>query len=156
MHGNIVWHFACVTVFFDGRGFAEHQTSRSCSVSEIAHKSWITWYIWIKCCSLVYFNIVQPVVCKTVTRQLGWFKKVENYQKSHNLSQIQMQIVIINTNNISKTWYQTFALLTGVHISLFESVCPPSLLLHRILINRRTPRVMHITVNWFIVYFCFY
>ena len=40
----------------------------SWSVNEIVHNSWTTWYIWINFCILIYFNIIQPLVCKTVTR----------------------------------------------------------------------------------------
>ena len=38
------------------------------SVSENAHNSWTPWYIHFKFCILMYFNIVQPLPCKTVTR----------------------------------------------------------------------------------------
>ena len=30
--------------------------------------SWTAWYIRIKLCMLMYFNILQRLVCKTVTR----------------------------------------------------------------------------------------
>ena len=34
------------------------------SVSENAHNSWFPWYNWFKLCILVYFYIVDPLVCK--------------------------------------------------------------------------------------------
>ena len=53
---------------FDGRGFAEHQSSLLWSVSENPHTSLLLWDIWIEFCMLFYFNIAQPLVYKTVTR----------------------------------------------------------------------------------------
>ena len=50
------------------RGFAKHHFGRSSSFSENAHNSWTPWYIFFKFCILMYFNIVQPLPCKTVTR----------------------------------------------------------------------------------------
>ena len=44
----------CITAFFDGCGFANYQSSRSWSVSENAHSSWTTWYIWIKMHTCVF------------------------------------------------------------------------------------------------------
>ena len=35
------------------------------SSSENAHNSWTVWYIHFKFCILMYFNIVQPLPCKT-------------------------------------------------------------------------------------------
>ena len=65
---------------------------------------------------------------------------------------LKMQIEIIN-NNILKTWYRNFVRPTGVHYN----VCPFNLLStpsfwHRILINLRSPRVVHITVSKFFSY----
>ena len=57
----------CVTAFFDRRCFAEHQSSRSWPVCENAHNSWTTRCIWIKL-HACFFNIVQRLLCKTVTR----------------------------------------------------------------------------------------
>ena len=37
MYANIVQQLTCVTAYFDGRGFAEHQSSWSWSVSETFH-----------------------------------------------------------------------------------------------------------------------
>ena len=37
MHANIISSLACVTAFFDGRGFAEHHFNRLWSVSENAN-----------------------------------------------------------------------------------------------------------------------
>ena len=116
IHVNIIYRLPCITVFFDGRGFAEHQLKiwdqlvkmlitleprgiftsnfvylctltlsshchakrwrgfaehhfgRSSSFSENAHNSWTPWYNHFKFCILMYFNIVQPLPCKTVTR----------------------------------------------------------------------------------------
>ena len=116
IHVNIIYRLPCITVFFGGRGFAEHQLKiwdqlvkmlitleprsiftsnfvylctltlsihchakrwrgfaehhfgRSSSFSENAHNSWTPWYICFKFCILMYFNIVQPLPCKTVTR----------------------------------------------------------------------------------------
>ena len=50
------------------RGFAAHHFGRSSSFSENAHNSWIPWYNHFKFCILMYFNIVQPLSWKTVTR----------------------------------------------------------------------------------------
>ena len=50
------------------RGFVEHHFGRSSSFSENAHNSWTPWYIHFKFCILMYFNIVRPLPCKTVTR----------------------------------------------------------------------------------------
>ena len=50
------------------RGFTEHDFGRSSSFSENAHNSWTLWYICFKFCILMYLNIVQPLLCKTVTR----------------------------------------------------------------------------------------
>ena len=44
---------------FDGRGFTEQQFSWSWSISE----NRTTWYIWIKSCMLINFNVVQQLVC---------------------------------------------------------------------------------------------
>ena len=56
---NIPLPLACKTIFFDGRGFAEHQSSLLWSVSENAHYSRTIWDIWIKFFILNYFNFVQ-------------------------------------------------------------------------------------------------
>ena len=53
---------------FDGWGFAEYQPSLLWSVCGNPHYSWIFWDIWIKFYILIYFNIVQPLVGKTVIR----------------------------------------------------------------------------------------
>ena len=50
------------------RGFTEHHFGRSSSFSENAHNSWTPWHIHFKFCILIYFNIVRPLPCKTVTR----------------------------------------------------------------------------------------
>ena len=39
-------------------------------VSKNPHHSPTLWDIWIKFCIHIYFNIVRPLVCKTVTRGL--------------------------------------------------------------------------------------
>ena len=44
--------------FFDGRGFVEHQSGQSWSVSEKADDYLTTWYVYIKYCILIHFNIV--------------------------------------------------------------------------------------------------
>ena len=69
MHVNIFLLLACVTAFF-----AELQSNLSWSVSENAHNSETTWYIWIKSCILIDFNIDQSLVCKAMTGLLGEFK----------------------------------------------------------------------------------
>ena len=116
IHVNIIYRLPCITVFFGGRGFAEHQLKiwdhlvkmlitleprsiftsnfvylctltlsihchakrwrgfaehhfgRSSFFSENAHNSNTPWYICFKFCILMYFNIVYPLPCKTVTR----------------------------------------------------------------------------------------
>ena len=50
------------------QGFAEHHFGRSSSFSENAHNSWTLWYNYFKFCLLMYFNIVQPLPYKTMTR----------------------------------------------------------------------------------------
>ena len=49
---NIPLPLACKTTFYDGRGFAEHQSSLLWSVSENHHISWTVWDTWIKCAYL--------------------------------------------------------------------------------------------------------
>ena len=71
---------ACIRTFFHGRGFAEHQSSQSLSVS--GSVSWLVKMlitlelrgIFGSNCIRVYLNTVQPLVCTTVTRLLGKFK----------------------------------------------------------------------------------
>ena len=53
------------------QGFTGHHFGLSRSFGENAHNSWTGWYIWFKFCILMYFNIVQPLVWKKVTR-LHW------------------------------------------------------------------------------------
>ena len=73
MFGSKFVHL-CILTFFSHwyakrrRGFTEHHFGWSSSFSENVHNSWTTWYFWFKFCILTYFNIVQPLVCKTVTR----------------------------------------------------------------------------------------
>ena len=50
------------------QGFAEHHFGWSSSFSENAQNSWTPWYNHLKFCILMYFYIVQPLPCKTVTR----------------------------------------------------------------------------------------
>ena len=50
------------------RGFTEHHFGWLSSFSENAHISLTSGYIWSKFSILMYFNIVQPLPCKTVTR----------------------------------------------------------------------------------------
>ena len=60
MHNSLIWStWLC---------WAKVENLRS--TSEKAHNSWIPSYIhvWFKFCMLMYFNIVQPPACKTVTR----------------------------------------------------------------------------------------
>ena len=47
-----LWHIK--TTFFDGRGFAERQSSLLWSESENPYKSWTLWDIWINFCILIY------------------------------------------------------------------------------------------------------
>ena len=50
------------------RSFTEHHFGRSSPFRKNAHNSWTAWYIHFKFCIPMYFNIAQPLVCKTVTR----------------------------------------------------------------------------------------
>ena len=53
---------------FDGRGFAEHQSSLLWLVSENAHNS-LPHGIF----GLIYIKVVHPLVCKTVTKRFICF-----------------------------------------------------------------------------------
>ena len=78
-HGNIAQPLTCVPSFFDGRGFAEHQTGRSWWVSENVHNCWTRWYIWIN--QILHKHY--PVNGVTVVRLLGKFetwKIAENHK----------------------------------------------------------------------------
>ena len=58
------------------------------SASENAHNSWTLWYIHFKFCILMYFNIVQPLPCKTVTRLCrASFWPVTNLLSIHSIWQ---------------------------------------------------------------------
>ena len=59
-------------ILFDGRGFAEHQSSWSWSFIENALEPHD---IFGSNCILLYYNIDQPLVCKTVMRLLRELKK---------------------------------------------------------------------------------
>ena len=71
----------------------------------------------------IYFNIVQPLVCQTVTRLLGDFKtkKTAENHKIYAKLKKKMQIEIINNNNILKTLYRNFARPARVYYSHCKS-----------------------------------
>ena len=54
-----------------------------------------------------------------------------------------MQIESINNNNILKTWYRNFVLPAGVSVQFTFH----TFFRHRILLNLRSPWVVHITVS---------
>ena len=78
---------------------------RPLAVSENAHNSWTTWYILIEFCILIYFNFVQPLVCKTVTRMLG--------EKRRKLPKITKSM--LSWKYAIVTIYRNFARAAGVH-----------------------------------------
>ena len=67
MHTYACQHFLTTgmwTTFFDGRGFAEHQSSLLWSVSETPHNSWTLLDIWIKFCVFIYFILSSHLYAK--------------------------------------------------------------------------------------------
>ena len=59
-------YFVQILTFFDVRGFAEYQSSRSWAVSENAYNV----YLIILCtltCTCICFNIAQPLICNMVS-----------------------------------------------------------------------------------------
>ena len=136
----------CITAFFDGCGFANYQSSRSWSVSENAHSSWTTWYIRIKMHTCVFKH------CPAKLWRGCW----ENLKRKI-LSKITIYIYILNENyaNPDHQYQQYFGTTNRWKLySLSESVCPFNLLSthsiwRRILVNLRSPRVVHITVSGF-------
>ena len=85
IHVIIIYRPPCITVFFDGRGFAEYQLKIWDQFVKM-FISWTPWYIPFKFCILMYFNIVQPLPCKKVTRlrrasfgRSSWFSKNAHY-----------------------------------------------------------------------------
>ena len=92
------------------RGFTKHQFGRSSSFSENAHNSWTAWYIWFKFCILMYFNIVQPLVCNPVTwlhRASFWPVKLffENAYNSWTAWCIWFKFVYLCILTLSSEWY---------------------------------------------------
>ena len=65
---------------------------------------------------LIYFNIVEPLVCKTVTRLLGGLLKNEdNCRESQTLCKLEKYANRYQKNNILKTLYRNLARPTSVH-----------------------------------------
>ena len=76
-------------------GFTEHHFGQPSSFSGNAHNSWTPWYICFKFFILMYFNIFQPLPCKTVTR-LCW----ASFGRSSSFSE--------NAHNSWTPWYIHF------------------------------------------------
>ena len=106
MHVNIPYPLASATTFFHGRGFAEHQHNLLCSVSRNPHISWTLWDIWIKFCILTYFNILQPLVCETLTRVC----RASFWPVRPSVS--------VNVHNSWTTWYILIKYCTHMHVSI--------------------------------------
>ena len=98
------------------------------SACENAHNSWTLWYIDFKFCILMYFNIVQPLSCKTVTRPCrASFWPVTNLLSIHSFCQ-RKPICLHSTRVVHFTvsWFcslVSFILLYKKHRMVINKSC---------------------------------
>ena len=90
------------------RGFAQHHSGRSRYFSKNAHNPWTAWYILIKICIVIHFNIYL---------RIGWPYIVWTYfrDKWVCFSWIQLILIIRRYIILSAGWKRNFSKPTWVH-----------------------------------------